>query len=310
LRDTIAKLLNDTDKITTFEQLDAFRKLVGNMMSSRGASEEFARVGFDAHLGSIYRALLADSEAVLASGGAQGAAQKATAAARNLFELDRASISNLLRDPDKAAQVVDRLTAKNTTPAQVRTFAQKIGAQPTSSGLPATAEGKAAWQQLSAEVMAKLRTEAINPNTTRQGAEVLSGQRLVSALQRMDGTGGVLREILGKQQADDLFKFGQFLRDASSAERMFANTSRTGQHVEALSYASAPQRGLTGILGAIGQYAGTKAVGRATMTPGGQKYLTQGVLQSPGAQTALGALGRLAPQMLALPYNNRQQGRR
>lgn len=291
----LQSLLRDTDNIRTFEQLDAFRKLVGNMLNSRGAAEEFARVGLDAHLGNVYRGLLADSQRVLGEAGA-GAAEAATRAsglAKNMFELDQASASRLLRDPDAATNIVDRLTRMES--AQVRRFKEKIGAAATDAGLPVTEEGTKAWQQMGAELLARLRAEALNPDLTTTGQEVLSGKRLLTALDRAGGE-ETLTEILGKRTTETLYDYARMLRDATVGERMFANTSKTGMATEAQGLLSAPQRGVTGILGAIGQVAGTKALGRATMTPRGQQWLTQGVMQSPAQQSVLSILGRLPMQ--------------
>ena len=352
-RAKLNSLYADAERVRTFAQLDAFRKKLGNTLSTQ-ESEAFARVGLDKHLANIYGALLKDADELFSRAGAltqEGAervvsrdvapmedlfsqmrsagkgrqfeervrgrltdeltnpanplpsetadvARRASSLAKSGFEVDRASITNLLRDPDKVANLSQRLTSKTMTGQQVRRFKEKIGALGTEAGLPATEEGKAAWQQIGAEVMANLRRDALNDQLTTTARPVLSSTKLLSALENAGGE-DVLTEILGKQTTDDLFSFAQLLRDTGKSERMFRNFSNTGQAVEAENLIGNIAEGPRGMLKAGAGILAKMGLGEAVMTKGGQKYLTQGVMQSPAQQSILKILGRLPAQEFA-----------
>ena len=122
---------------------------------------------------------------------------------------------------------------------------------------------------------------------------LLSGPRLESAIQAAGGK-DVLTEFFGEEVTDQLIRFSKMAREVNPQD--LVNWSRTGRAIEFQNYAGAMSQGTQGIIGKIAQWAGTKALCEAVMSPGGRKWITEGYAQSPRGQTILNVLGRTAVQ--------------
>ena len=309
-RGLLASLGEDVEKITTFEQLDAFRKRVGSMLNSRGAQEEFARVGMDKQIGDLYGALVRDAEAVLSFEGTEGLAKQASASARNMFDLDRSSAASLFNDPDKLATATNRLFNKNSTPQFVRRFKEKLGAASTEAGLPGTEEGQQAWQAVGQQLMDRIRTAAqAGPQDFPGQPPIISGDRMISELDRMGGQ-EILTEVFGDKLTKDLYKAGEFLRNANVSERGFANTSRTAESGNVASLLrdlfSGTRRGLFSAVG--GSLARRGAAGFLT-NPTLKRAAVEGIGQGPFMQLSQRAAGRGLGQEAVRWLNDLGNGR-
>ncbi len=285
----LADLQKDIFNIRTFDELDAYRKQIGSLLSSQGGLEQFKNSGLDGHIRDLYGALLEDGMEVGRRHGFADAARSASAAAKDLINLDKTSAARLLRDPDKAANIVDQLARPNQARV-IQQFKRKVGANTSESGLTATGFGREAWDMAGDALMVKLRAQATDPASGH-----FSGTRLLSAIQRAGGP-EVLVEFFGRDATDTIMDFAKLAQDTNVSERLFKNFSNTGKANEFQTLASSGQRGMTGLLGALGQIGATHGLGKAVLSPGGRKFLTQGLATGPGGQNILSVLGRLPVQ--------------
>ena len=303
-----AKTVNKLDQIerdlalvNNFGQLDNYRKAVGSLLKE--GSDEFRRVGLDQHMSNLYGAMLRDTEKFFAEQGARRsallepqmvpeeevgeAATRAVGMAREGFDLERASINRILKDPDAAGNLVPDIMSGRFQPKQVERIRQRFGALPGESGLVATEQGEAAWQAVQAEIIETLKQNSIKKGRELEGE--LSGDRMLSAIKQMGGP-PKLNAIFGDELGGQIFSFAAFLRDADVAERTLTNPSRTAVSNEILSFMtdlfSYPARAL-GRLGAM------KIAGEAVMRPSGRRFLTEGAAQDATSQNLLTTLGRL-----------------
>lgn len=302
--DTVNKLdqiERDLALVNNFGQLDNYRKAVGSLLKE--GSDEFRRVGLDQQMSNLYGAMLRDTEEFFAEQGARRsallepqmvpeeevgeAATRAVGMAREGFDLERASINRILKDPDAAGNLVPDIMSGRFQPKQVERIRQRFGALPGESGLVATEQGEAAWQAVQAEIIETLKQNSIKKGRELEGE--LSGDRMLSAIKQMGGP-PKLNAIFGDELGGQIFSFAAFLRDADVAERTLTNPSRTAVSNEILSFMtdlfSYPARAL-GRLGAM------KIAGEAVMRPGGRRWLTEGARQDATSQNVLTTLGRL-----------------
>jgi hypothetical protein len=291
LRDQLRRLDSDVGKIHNFEQLDAYRKFVGNMLSSHGAQEQFAQVGLDKHLRGLYSALLDDAMVVGQRHGFGDLANVARTAAAEIIDLDKASVMRLLKDPDKAANILDALASKTSTADWVKQFRRKIGDMGTEGSLRGTPEGVAAWENVQDLLMKRLRDEATDEATGN-----LSGMRLISALRKAGGP-EVLEEFFGKDMTDTLFQFADVMKKSNAAERMWGNFSHTGSSMEMQQSISELGRGVPGITSLLGRLGATTLLGEGIMNPAAQSRLIKGVAQGPLGQAGLTLGGAAVPTL-------------
>lgn len=317
--DTVNKLdqiERDLALVNNFGQLDNYRKAVGSLLKE--GSDEFRRVGLDQQMSNLYGAMLRDTEGFFAEQGARRsalaepqmvpeeevgeAATRAVGMAREGFDLEKASINRILKDPDAAGNLVPDIMSGRFQPKQVERIRQRFGALPGESGLVATEQGEAAWQAVQAEIIETLKQKSIKKGRELEGE--LSGDRMLSAIEQMGGP-PKLNAIFGDELGSQIFSFAAFLRDADVAERTLSNTSRTAVSGEILGFMkdlfSYPTRAL-GRLGAM------KIAGEAVMRPGGRRWLTEGARQDATSQNVLTTLGRLGARGGLRAFGPRVEG--
>lgn len=216
-------------------------------------------------------------------------ARQARLMAKEAFDLDASSAANLVKNPDKTEGIAKRVMSSNFQPTEVIRLKQLLGAVETPSGVPASKEGVEAFRNLQAEVLEEMRKKA----QVRGDVGVnLSGAKMESFIESIGGEKKMVA-IFGQELARDLLDFSKMLREASTSER-FRNMSKSGRSVAAFEQVMEFfRRPLTALAGFFAQ----RKIGDAFITPGGRRYLTEGVLQDATSQQLINVLGRASGQV-------------
>ena len=283
--DEIDKIEEAAARVDNWNTLEAVRKMVGTLTGKH--VKVFKESGLDKSMKKVYHGLAEDARVVArqAGGDAPQRLEKALTSARAMYDLDKKKAVRMLKDEESAESIVFNI-AKPRKVAQVKNLKNKIGAVVSDEGLVATGEGKLAWESAQNALMKQL-----GDNSIHEG--LFSGRRLESAIEAAGGK-DVLAEFFGEEVTDQLIRFAKMTREVNPQD--LVNWSRTGRAIEFQNYAGALSQGAQGIIGKIAQWAGTKALGEAVMSPGGRKWITEGYAQSPRGQTILNVLGRTAVQ--------------
>ena len=208
--------------------------------------------------------------------------------AKEAFDLDASSAASLVKNPDKTEGIAKRVMSSNFQPTEVIRLKQLLAAVETPTGVPASKEGVEAFRNLQAEILEKMREKS----QVRGDVGVnLSGAKMMSFI---EGIGGEkkLVAIFGQDLARDLLDFSKMLREASTSER-FRNTSRSGQ---ALAFYDQMMDIVARPVVALAKFFAQRKIGDAFITPGGRRYLTEGVLQDATGQQLINVLGRASGQ--------------
>ena len=216
-------------------------------------------------------------------------ARQARLMAKEAFDLDASSAANLVKNPDKTEGIATRVMKSNFQPTEVIRLKQLLGAVETPSGVPASKEGVEAFRNLQAEVLEQMRKKS----QVRGDVGVnLSGAKMESFIESIGGEKKMVA-IFGQELARDLLDFSKMLTEASTSER-FRNMSKSGRSVAAFEQVMEFfRRPLTALAGFFAQ----RKIGDAFITPGGRRYLTEGVLQDATGQQLINVLGRASGQV-------------
>lgn len=153
---------------------------------------------------------------------AQGLRDEASDRFADLINTERSTIIRMMRDPGQAENIYARLFRPSATVDNIRAFRQHIGAEPTPGGNPITKEGVDAWMELQGQVLRDIRefSEDAVQNRLPGGAVPLDGARM---RQRLDSLGGedILSETFGREVAEDLYRFADFVRESDPHRRSF-----------------------------------------------------------------------------------------
>ena len=155
---------------------------------------------------------------------------EANAAFQDLLNLEGATIVKILKDPDQAAGIFDRLFNKGANVANLKKFKQKIGAVATEGGLPASREGMDAWRDTQAQLLRQIRERGEDVFLERGpgGAVPFNGKAMTRALEALGGE-DVLDEALGAAIRKDLYSFADFTRQAAPIQRAFNSISTSAE---------------------------------------------------------------------------------
>lgn len=249
LRNRLAAFERDFQGLSTLQQMDDYRKLLGEILDSQGSREELANVGLDRHMRRLYGALKEDFREGIADGfaqrglnpespmmnvpasirelletGSQEALDKRDAAEamfQQWLDLDTPSLMRVLRDPTNLESISSMLTGRNKSVGRIRQFKAKLGAEAPGE-LPASEEGMEVWRAVQADVFAQIKDAALSSNTDIINAPHLSGKKLQDQIARLGGPDNrILREILGDGAVDTLEELATFMRQSDVSERTF-----------------------------------------------------------------------------------------
>lgn len=237
------------------------------------------------------RVASADARAAGLGGELSAKGKRATDLAREDFALSKTSAARQFNDESKVEGIVKSIMSANFQPRQVRRLRQITGEAGTPAGQQAVAGASEVWRQVQIEVLDFLGTEG-RKSGRENITDAMSGSLLLSQIKKMGGP-PKLKAIFGEELGKTLDEYATFLRNADVAERTLGNTSRSGAANQMFDLArlliTRPAVGLA-------MWATQGAAGSAVITPGGRKFLTQGVLQSPRAQSFIANIGRAAGQ--------------
>ena len=220
----------------------------------------------------------------------------ARTAYKDIADLDKKNALQVFSDEDKAASIVDRMAKMEA--AEIRSIKKKIGAAPVESmqqmqqgTLP---EGEEAWRLAQRAVFEYIAGKETIDRTQRMTNDMVvrSGERMLTMLDKFKE--GALDELLGKEGASELYNFAELISDANLAARFSKNNSGTAGAQWFTNLISGLRNGFgQGIMYAAGQIGMANQMLKLVTTPGGQRYLTQGVRQDATSQNLLTNLSRV-----------------
>jgi len=218
-------------------------------------------------------------------------AKRATGLAREGFDLARSGSARRFRDPDQVEKLATDMLGSGYQVKQVQRMKQLMLADPTPMGVGATEEGTHAWGLVQSQILDEIA--GTSRKAGREGiTDALSGAKMLSKIERMGGL-PKLKAIFGDEMGQRVFDFAAMIKHADAGERL-QNTSNTGRFMSLYNdLKDAVRRPLF----AAGSIASQGALGAAVITPGGRKYLTEGVLQDATSQNFIRTLGRAAGQV-------------
>jgi hypothetical protein len=253
LRAQFNQLDESLNQVTTYEELDAFRRALGTLLDAKGA-EGFTSLGLDRHMKSIYGALREDLRSTVERGFREGVggippgqkipkrleeildipAQRAITAEKvaaesfeDLIALDATTARRIMADPDRVGNLVSALTGEKATAEQIIEFKRHIGAIESETGLRATVEGAEAWRQAQSALMARILGGSILKDTDIVSAFPISGNELLKQLKKYDSDDyEVLAEFLGKELTGEMYDFARVLKQIDPEERSFVKIKR------------------------------------------------------------------------------------
>ena len=217
--------------------------------------------------------------------------RRAVGLAREDFALSKTSTARQFNDDDKVEGIVKNVMSANFQPRQVERLRQITGEAGTPAGQEAVAGGGEVWRQVQIEILDFLGTEG--RKTGRENiTDAMSGAQLLSQIKKLGGP-PKLKAIFGEEMGKTIDEYATFLRNADVAERTLGNTSRSGAANQMFDMV---KLALTRPAAGLALWATQGAAGSAVITPGGRRYLTQGIGQSPRAQSFMASVGRAAGQ--------------
>ena len=227
---------------------------------------------------------------------------------KELADLDSKKALQLFKNEDKAASIVDRMAKMEA--AEIRTIKQKIGAMPVESmqkmQVGTLPEGEQAWRLAQRSVFDMIAGKGTIDRTERMTNDMIvrSGERMLTMLDKFKE--GSLEELLGKDAAQELYGFAELISDANLAARFNENFSRTAGANWLYDLVAGLRNGFArGILYAIGKIGFANKMLKAVATPGGKRWVTEGVAEGPLPGGWLAKLGVSAARGAASPAGGR-----
>ena len=276
-------------------QRDRLRNLANNMAAALGEprakaqagelAEEFA--GFERRAGRLGEEVAEEAET-------------ARTMVKELADLDASKALQVFNNEEQAASIVDKMMRLDA--AEIRSIKQKIGKSPVASMAEmqrgTTPQGEKAWRLAQRSVFDHIAGKGTIDRTQRMTNDMVvrSGERMLTMLDKFKE--GALEEMLGDDAARELYNFAELISDADLAARFNANLSRTSGAAWLYDLLAGLRNGFgRGILYAASKIGMANAMLKAVTTPGGKRWMTEGVLQGQTPQQLLEVLGRTAPQI-------------
>jgi hypothetical protein len=219
---------------------------------------------------------------------ALGLRQTANEQFADLMKLENAAINRMVKDPDQAVNVIGRLYRKGGSPDNLKRFKEKIGAVPRGD-LPPSPEGQQLWRDIQSSVLSTIRRDSFDFKASRIGAAEppLEGGKMRQALDKAGGE-DLLNETFGTQVTDALYRFADFVKEASPTKRAFKPISRGAEQPEQVStfLVSVARRTGQELFDLLASFFANKAPGAT------QDFLTRGLGTGPGPTGVMRALGQ------------------
>ena len=284
-------------------QRDRLRNMANNMAGALGDPRARAQAGELAEeFGQFEQRAAGLGEEVAETGATARTGYK------ELAELDAKKALQVFNNEDKAASIVDKMA--NMEAAEIRTIKQKIGALPVESmqqmqqgTLP---EGEQAWRLAQRAIFDRIAGKGTIDRTERMTNDMVvrSGERMLTMLDKYKE--GALEEMLGKDAVRELYEFAELISDANLAARFNANFSRTSGATWLYDMLAGLRNGFgRGLLYAASKIGMANMMLKAVTTPGGKRWLTEGVAEGPLPGGLLTKLGVAAARGLATPAAGR-----
>ena len=227
-------------------------------------------------------------------------AETARTMVKELADLDASKALQVFNNEEQAASIVDKMMRLDA--AEIRSIKQKIGKSPVASMAEmqrgTTPQGEKAWRLAQRSVFDHIAGKGTIDRTQRMTNDMVvrSGERMLTMLDKFKE--GALEEMLGDDAARELYNFAELISDADLAARFNANLSRTSGAAWLYDLLAGLRNGFgRGILYAASKIGMANAMLKAVTTPGGKRWMTEGVLQGQTPQQLLEVLGRTAPQI-------------
>ena len=276
-------------------QRDRLRNMANNMAAALGEPRAKARAG----------ALAEEFAGFERRAGRLGeeVAEKAETARtvfKELADLDAKKALQVFNNEEQAASIVDKMARLEA--AEIRTIKQKIGRSPVPAMAQmqrgTTPEGEQAWRLAQRSVFDHIAGKGTIDRTERMTNDMVvrSGEKMLTMLDKFKE--GALEELLGDDAARELYNFAELISDANLAARFNENFSRTAGATWLFDLVAGLRHGFTrGIMYAAAKIGMANTMLKAVTTPGGKRWMTEGVLQGQTPQQLLEVLGRTVPQV-------------
>ena len=288
-------LSNDIKQLETFEELDAWRKTVGQLTEG----SEVANLGLTPFIKRIYGAINEDLSILFKQGSLPSSTSESARRATKLAEEDKllnnTAASRWLKDEEKGEGLVRKILGNNTTAKQLQGLKQIIGAQGTPQGQVAQQYGLNAIQALQSEALEEIRDASFEAGT-KSGTPIISGFKLRN---KLDSIGvNKLNELFSEQFTEQIYNFTDLLSNIQKRGQVSANFSGTAQANEVLGFwneiFSNPPKAILGRLANFLTFGGAVTPGSRT-----QRFFTEPSFQDATGrgQQSLRALGRASQQL-------------